>query len=1538
MYGGDGSDTFVFAGSFLGSDVANEALGATGRDTLDFSELAGPVTLDMRLAGPQVVNPTHLTLTLVDPNAFEDVFGSAFGNNIEGNDNDNHIVGGAGDDILHGHGGNDYLEGRGGNDELYGEEGNDTLDGGTGNDVLLGDTGLVRGLYNPDGTRMLNPDGSWRKDVLLLDPARVVSDRVVSANAPIDSSLLGQEVWLLTGVQDSKGKWQTHLLVLDLYAAGNDTLLGGDGNDVLLGQRGNDSLDGGAGNDYLEGNEGNDSIHGGAGNDILIGDNSYNFVGSKDALPLVLHGYELNPQTTAAPGVLPKRGAMVVPLAFLMPAGVDTIDPFGSALYEGVRQSVLLQGLTPYTGADGRVQTVFAVIVPSVGGHTDLLPGNDSLFGDAGDDRLVGDTNALIAPFQSGLQGLLDDLGNVSDRLAWLEKVLTPAPTTVARVGSDTLDGGDGNDMLIGDDNLVLAASAGTTGDLPAGLAQAADDLEDGVNAFANKVKGKPGAASFTNGADTLSGGDGNDLLIGDSNVAIGLALEGPIGSPGSGWLCNVRLDSLSIQGGQDTLSGDSGNDQLIGDSQLSVLLSIGGNPFTALDGVSIGPDAQELLAVSQTGAQMPVHVSFAGNVLPFLPVISASAGTGSTGYHTVDVDSILCQIILTGGKDNLDGGTGDDTLVGDNQLLVAAVVQGPLANPVPGTAAPDRQLVDIDGLVGCVQLNGAADTLAGGDGNDVLVGDDQVIVTAVLEGPAVQIGSGQAAARVKCTSCDALVQFDGLIDQLSLQGANDQLQGGAGDDTLIGDEHVLVGGMVIGPVLLGSDGATGYMSEYAFETTVEFNQLVDSLNLCGGDDTLHGGDGSDLLVGDSSILLVELLRGPVVSGPAAFIGQAAYAAPFTGSLVDFDGLVDSVSSSGGRDTLFGEAGDDSLIGDDQLAVAGIVEGALAQAGSGTITLPAKRSYSPDMVDFDGLVNCVQLCGGSDTLDGGPGSDLLVGDNAANVGAVITGGAGAPISLPSSLMLKMELNQLVGSLCLSAQKDVLSGADGNDTLVGDQELGIADVIAGGQPQDAAIIDMDSLAGRITLDASDDRLDGGAGDDLLIGDSRAAVTGLLLAGAGTTGNRDISSEDLLCSLCLDAGADTLTGGDGNDTAFGDNAASLAGVMLADAGVSAVQSTVEISGLVGSVTIAAGRDTLDGGAGNNDLYGDNDLLLTDVGGRLDAGALRIQIDCGLVGSVSVDGNNDSLTGGDGSDRLTGDNRIEMAGMAGSVAAGAALQVVIDELVENVCVGAGSDALWGGLGDDQLTGDNFAVLAGLAVRGPVGGSLTLTVEDQLTDSLSLGAGCCDQLDGSDGNDVLVGDQAFSIGAVLDAGGRSGTAAAPTGAVVLNIEGLASCVDVEAGGDTLTGDNGNDLLVGDSRTVVAGFLGSFSDPIGAAATLSGDRLVSGLDIDAGGDTLRGGDGDDTLVGDSDTVAALFAGGAAAPSGANVMKTFVDNLWVDSCGDSLSGDAGTNVKVTGNRASTPSSLVRCASISDRSSSAPAPLASIDWLGFLAGL
>jgi Ca2+-binding RTX toxin-like protein len=56
-----------------------------------------------------------------------------------------------------------------------------------------------------------------------------------------------------------------------LGGEGSDTLRGGAGADRLDGGAGNDSISGGAGNDYLIGGAGDDAAHGGAGDDILVG-------------------------------------------------------------------------------------------------------------------------------------------------------------------------------------------------------------------------------------------------------------------------------------------------------------------------------------------------------------------------------------------------------------------------------------------------------------------------------------------------------------------------------------------------------------------------------------------------------------------------------------------------------------------------------------------------------------------------------------------------------------------------------------------------------------------------------------------------------------------------------------------------------------------------------------------------------------------------------------------------------------------------------------------------------------------------------------------------------------------------------------------------------------------------------------------------------------------------------------------------------------------------------------------------------------------
>lgn len=52
--------------------------------------------------------------------------------------------------------------------------------------------------------------------------------------------------------------------------SGNDMLFGGAGNDTLLGKGGNDVLFGGDGNDTLTGGTGDDQMFGGAGNDLMI--------------------------------------------------------------------------------------------------------------------------------------------------------------------------------------------------------------------------------------------------------------------------------------------------------------------------------------------------------------------------------------------------------------------------------------------------------------------------------------------------------------------------------------------------------------------------------------------------------------------------------------------------------------------------------------------------------------------------------------------------------------------------------------------------------------------------------------------------------------------------------------------------------------------------------------------------------------------------------------------------------------------------------------------------------------------------------------------------------------------------------------------------------------------------------------------------------------------------------------------------------------------------------------------------------------------
>ncbi|MFY0731928.1 retention module-containing protein [Pseudomonas sp. NFX15] len=122
--------------------------------------------------------------------------------------------------------------------------GNDTVSGGDGNDILFGDLVSFNGIAG---------EGYQAMQAFVAQQTGVDVSKVTTSN-------VHQYI-------------TEHYTAFDVSGAhdGDDSLLGGAGNDILFGSGGNDSLDGGKGNDILLGGTGNDTLIGGQGNDILIG-------------------------------------------------------------------------------------------------------------------------------------------------------------------------------------------------------------------------------------------------------------------------------------------------------------------------------------------------------------------------------------------------------------------------------------------------------------------------------------------------------------------------------------------------------------------------------------------------------------------------------------------------------------------------------------------------------------------------------------------------------------------------------------------------------------------------------------------------------------------------------------------------------------------------------------------------------------------------------------------------------------------------------------------------------------------------------------------------------------------------------------------------------------------------------------------------------------------------------------------------------------------------------------------------------------------
>lgn len=196
------------------------------------------------------------------------LLGNAGGDTIYGGDGQDTIWAGTGDD------GNDRVYGGDGRDVIGGSVGGDLLVGGAGSDTIFGGTGedtLVAGDWaaNEADTADTNGNRLWagdNHDVLFgADGADMLGggngDDILHGAAGDDTifaGLFGEDT--LFGGDDN-----------DLMFAGfsDDVVFGGDGDDEIYGGKSDDLIDGGDGDDEIYGGQGWDTITGGAGNDIL---------------------------------------------------------------------------------------------------------------------------------------------------------------------------------------------------------------------------------------------------------------------------------------------------------------------------------------------------------------------------------------------------------------------------------------------------------------------------------------------------------------------------------------------------------------------------------------------------------------------------------------------------------------------------------------------------------------------------------------------------------------------------------------------------------------------------------------------------------------------------------------------------------------------------------------------------------------------------------------------------------------------------------------------------------------------------------------------------------------------------------------------------------------------------------------------------------------------------------------------------------------------------------------------------------------------
>jgi Ca2+-binding RTX toxin-like protein len=536
--------------------------------------------------------------------------------------------------------GDDTITTGSGDDSISSGAGNDTIAAGAGNNTIVTGDG-VKTITAGAGNDAVTVGSTSGTDII--DLGNGANILVASSGATISVSTGSGNDTITTGVGDdsiSSGAGNDTIIA----GAGANIIVTGDGDKAITTGSGNDTITTGAGSNVVWAGDGTNTVTGGGGADTLVG------------------GTGADTLTGGGGGDW-----------FYAGTGANTVDGgtgddwlsfngVGSGVTSGT-YSLANWLSNPGTDISGVTLTLDATgggTATRALGQVDKVLGIEDIIGSSGDDKFDVSAYTGVSHTLYGLDG--NDVligGDMAD-------------TIYGGAGQDSIWGNAGNDVIyLAITGTGSTALAGTASDAAGAGTLSYSVTANGVTFSASNLYN---IANGGAGADTIVGGDGNDLFI-------------------SG------LNEYSDGTRSDTFVGGAGNDVLDLSAQTIAL------------------------KVDMTGGYA---TSGGSDVARFsdIEVILTGSGdddiTGSSGADTIYAGNGVNTVTAGGGNDIIRTGSGNDI-----------IYAGQGSDTVWAGAGDDKIWANIN----TSSANGGSDTLFGGAGNDSLISSTTGTDTLTLYG-----------------------------------------------------------------------------------------------------------------------------------------------------------------------------------------------------------------------------------------------------------------------------------------------------------------------------------------------------------------------------------------------------------------------------------------------------------------------------------------------------------------------------------------------------------------------------------------------------------------------------------------------------------------------------------------------------------------------------------------------------------------------------------------------------------------------------------